>query len=295
MRVELANVRKRFDRTEALKGVDLVIPAGRRVALVGPNGSGKSTLIRTLLGLLACDGDVRLDGLSPFADRVRIAQKLAYVPQVAPQVSATVSELVTLVARTRQLDPARIVDLARRLDLDVPSLMGRPFRHLSGGMRQKLLIALAFAAPATLLVLDEPTASLDAAARERFFRLFDEVAPDATLLLCSHRLEEMRHLATHVVEMNDGRVACEGAVEELLSGRGRCSVEVFVPDVSFAPWLQAQGFRAGAAGWWARIVSRAEKVDVVTLVTSHVGERLADVLVRDLESIDVTVSGGIHG
>lgn len=295
MRVELANVRKRFDRTEALKGVDLVIPAGRRVALVGPNGSGKSTLIRTLLGLLACDGDVRLDGLSPFADRVRIAQKLAYVPQVAPQVSATVSELVTLVARTRQLDPARIVDLARRLDLDVPALMGRPFRHLSGGMRQKLLIALAFAAPATLLVLDEPTASLDAAARERFFRLFDEVAPDATLLLCSHRLEEMRHLATHVVEMNDGRVACEGAVEELLSGRGRCSVEVFVPDVSFAPWLQAQGFRAGAAGWWARIVSRAEKVDVVTLVTSHVGERLADVLVRDLESIDVTVSGGIHG
>jgi ABC-2 type transport system ATP-binding protein len=220
MRVELEQVRKRFGRTEALRGVSLSVPAGRRVALIGPNGSGKSTLLRSLLGLVACEGKVLLDGRAPFEDRVEVARRLAYVPQVAPQLAAPVGDVLALVGMTRGLTHEALASVAARLELDVAAVRARPFRALSGGMKQKLLIALALASRASLLVMDEPTASLDARARERFFQLCEEVAPGTTLVLCSHRLEELRHLADHVVALEEGRVAYDGPAAEFLAGHG---------------------------------------------------------------------------
>lgn len=233
MRIELRGVSKRFGRTEVLRGLDLELPAGTRAALIGPNGSGKSTLIRSLLGLLACEGEVRLDGHSPFEDRLQTARRLAYVPQVAPQISATVDELVRTVCLTRDLDPERIAAVAARLELDLRSIGNRPFRNLSGGMKQKLLIAAAFA-PAigdekpevSLLVLDEPTASLDATARERFFELCAEIPETTTVLLCSHRLEELRHLAQHVVALEEGRITFDGPAKAWLSAPSRRVMEL---------------------------------------------------------------------
>ena len=242
MRIELRNVRKRFGRMEALRGLDLDLPAGTRAALVGPNGSGKSTLIRALLGLLACEGEVRLDGRSPFEDRLLTARRLAYVPQTAPQLSASVEEVIHTVAFTRGLSPEAIGGVAARLDLDLAPIRARPFRNLSGGMKQKLLIAAAFAARSeehtselqslrhlaaafaarpALLVLDEPTASLDARARERFHALCAELPAGTTLLLCSHRFEEIRHLADHVIALEDGRVTWDGPARDFLPLRPR--------------------------------------------------------------------------
>lgn len=221
MRIELRNVRKRFGRMEALRGLDLDLPAGTRAALVGPNGSGKSTLIRALLGLLACEGDVRLDGRSPFEDRLLTARRLAYVPQTAPQLSASVEEVIHTVAFTRGLSPEAIGGVAARLDLDLAPIRARPFRNLSGGMKQKLLLAAAFAARPALLVLDEPTASLDARARERFHALCAELPAGTTLLLCSHRFEEIRHLADHVIALEDGRVTWDGPARDFLPLRPR--------------------------------------------------------------------------
>lgn len=220
MRIELQGVRKRFGKSEALRGLDLILPAGTRAALIGPNGSGKSTLTRSLLGLLACEGKVLLDGHSPFENRLETARKLAYVPQIAPQLSATVDEVIATVGFTRGLEPARIAAVARRLDLDVEPIRTRPFRNLSGGMKQKLLIAAAFAAEASLLVLDEPTASLDARARERFFELCDEIPAETTVLLCSHRLEELRHLARHVIALDEGRITWDGPADLFLADAG---------------------------------------------------------------------------
>lgn len=211
MRVELEAVRKRFGRTDVLRGIDLAIPAGRRTALVGPNGSGKSTLIRAVLGLIACEGNVRLDGLSPFTDRIAVARRLAYVPQVAPQLAAPVGDVLRLASATRGIERARIARFAERLALDLDAIAARPFRNLSGGMKQKVLLALAFASDVSLLVLDEPTASLDAGARERFFGLCAELPDSTTVVLCSHRPDELSQLATHVVELAEGRVAFDGA------------------------------------------------------------------------------------
>jgi len=212
MRVELNDVSKHFGGVRALDGVSLHIASGERVALVGPNGSGKSTLVRAVMGMLRCRGSVRLDGEDPFLHRTRLAARLAYVPQTSPQLGATVSEVTRASAALRGLDPSRIHEVAGELDLDLGALARRPVRELSGGMRQKLLIALALVAPASLLIMDEPTASLDREARQTFYRIFNERTAGATLLLCSHRLDDLHHLVDRVVVMEGGGVTMDASV-----------------------------------------------------------------------------------
>ncbi|MFO0727810.1 MAG: ABC transporter ATP-binding protein [Myxococcota bacterium] len=210
MRIELRGLKKRFQTLQALKGLDLTIASGRHQALVGPNGSGKSTLIRAILGLIQCEGQVLLDGRSPYESRVELAQSIAYVPQVAPQLMASVQEIVDMVALTRGLDQERISSVAARFDLSLSALAAKSFRSLSGGMKQKLLLSIAFASPAKLFVLDEPTASLDLRAREAFYAVFQELPAGVTTLLCSHRLEELASLAEEVVALEEGAIAYSG-------------------------------------------------------------------------------------
>ena len=206
MRVEMTDVRKAFDGVEALRGITLSVAPGERVALVGPNGSGKSTLIRAVMGMLRCDGSVRLDGEDPFAHRARLAARMACVPQTPPQLGAAVTDVVGAVARLRGLDSADVRNVADRLELDLQAVGRRPVRALSGGMKQKLMLSLALAAPVSLLIMDEPTASLDERSREHFFGLYEERSAGATLLLCSHRLDEVRRLVERVVALEDGRI-----------------------------------------------------------------------------------------
>lgn len=207
MKVELDAVVKHFDGHAALRGVSFVVESGERVALVGPNGSGKSTLLRAIMGLLRCEGRLRLDGRCPFEHRDVTAHELAYVPQIAPQLGASVDEVVGAVGALRGLDPARVVAEAKGLELQLSEIGDKPFRALSGGMKQKLLLALAFASRARLFIFDEPTASLDAAARERFSARLAVLDPDSTVLVCSHRFEEVQPFVGRVVELVDGVVA----------------------------------------------------------------------------------------
>jgi ABC-type multidrug transport system ATPase subunit len=210
-------VNKRFDGgVRALADVSLHVPSGGRVALVGPNGSGKSTLVRALMGLVRCEG-VRIDQLDPFGDRIKLAGRMAYVPQSAPILGATVSELVQAVAALRRIDASEIRRVARTLQLPLEDVASRPVRALSGGMKQKLLISLALAAPASLYVLDEPTASLDTGARDRFFELFSERARGATLLLSSHRRDEIVRLVDRVITLDEGRVESDTPVSTWLA------------------------------------------------------------------------------
>jgi len=283
--IELRAVAKRFGKTRALRGVDVRIPAGRKVALIGPNGSGKSTLIRAIMGLLSCEGEVLLDGKAPFEDRIAVARRLAYVPQLPPQLAAPVGELMDTVALTRGIEPARIAAVAARLALDVDTIRGKRFRDLSGGMKQKLLLALAFAADVSLLILDEPTASLDAHARDRFFELVSELPEGVTVLLCSHRLEEMRHLAEHVLALDEGVVAYDGVAGAYLGASAFATLEVCVEDPAHARSLHEMGFRRGAGDWWLRTVSRREKLRALAAVNDGLRGGVIDLVVRDLEAI----------
>jgi len=286
VRIELAGVAKRFGRVTALDGIDLVLEAGSRVALIGPNGSGKSTLTRVIMGIVGCTGTVRVDGVAPYDQRVQLAQQMAYVPQIAPQLGASVAEVIRLVSALRRLDPRAVHHAAARLALDLDAIAGQPVRALSGGMKQKLLIALAFATDASLLILDEPTASLDAASRQAFFGLVEERAPSATLLLCSHRLDELHHLVDNVVELRNGRVAFAGPVDAFLSAHAYTMIEVRTTSPAGAAALRERSFRRGAAGSWARLVSRGEKLSLLRELLAGNDWALEDVLVRDLDTLE---------
>jgi ABC-2 type transport system ATP-binding protein len=279
VRIEAHAVTKRFGRVTALDAVGFDLAAGSRVALVGPNGSGKSTLNRILIGLVACEGSVRIDGLCPFRARRALAHRMAYVSQIAPQLAAPVAELVAAIARVRALEQGAIAHAARELDLDLEPIARRPFRSLSGGTKQKLSIALALASGAYCLILDEPTGSLDARARERFFALFEALTPTVTLLLCSHRLDEIRSLVDHVLLLDDGRIAFDGPAGAFLE---RCA--------RAAAWLLARGFRRTPSGVWRSTVSRADKMKLLPEISRELGPRLRDLSARDLDGIDLGTS-----
>jgi ABC-type multidrug transport system ATPase subunit len=210
MRLVLQHVRKIFAGVTALDDISLAVPSGARVALVGPNGSGKSTLVRGVMGLTRCAG-ITIDGRDAFSDRAPLAARMAYVPQSAPQMAASVGELVRAIADVRALDAREIAGVAGALGLDLDRVRAQAVRTLSGGMKQKLMIALALAAPVSLLVLDEPTASLDAGTREAFFALCEERAAGATILLSSHRIDEVDRLTDRVIGLEAGRVIFDAA------------------------------------------------------------------------------------
>ncbi|MCB9735827.1 MAG: ABC transporter ATP-binding protein [Deltaproteobacteria bacterium] len=290
MRVECCGVSKRFGRVHALRDIRLDIPSGCAVALVGPNGSGKSTLTRAIMGLIAIRGEIRFDGESRSDARSarRIANRIAYIPQIAPQVASPVGELVRAICDVREARPTDVVAVARALGFDLEAVARQGFRTLSGGMKQKTLIALALAARVDLLLMDEPTASLDARARARFFEVFAERRGDATLLLTSHRLEEIRHLVEHVVSLRDGRVAYDGGAAHYLAERELSVIEVLLQELGDAAvWLVERGFQRGAQGWWMKVVDRAEKLAILPALLARYEGTFDNLVVRDFERLDL--------
>jgi len=288
MRIELRNVTKRFGATTALDRVDLVIPDGARVALLGPNGSGKSTLTRAIMGLVRCQGDILVDG-RPVAERREVASRLAYVAQTSPLLAAPVEEVVRAVTALRGLDPDAIDDAAADLGLELRRIARCAVRGLSGGMRQKLFLALALATPADLLIFDEPTASLDAATRARALTRIAARAANATVILCSHRLDELRAIVDHVVVLADGRPVHDEPADAYLAAHQAAVLELRYRGDDTA-WLTQHGFVARATGWWTRPVSPAEKLQLLPGLIARLGPALEDVVMRETERVELQVN-----
>lgn len=204
--IEIQAVSKSFGPVRALQDVSLTISPGERVAFVGSNGSGKTTLLRAVLGLLRVSGQIRIEGVDVAASPERALRHVAYVPQISPPLEAPVREVVRAHAALRGIAASAVAQHAQALGLALSGCERTRFRDLSGGMKQKLLAAMALATPAHVLVCDEPTSNLDAAARHAFFSAIERRAPGSILLLCSHREEEVAHYVERVIELGDGRV-----------------------------------------------------------------------------------------
>ncbi len=200
--IHFQNVVKKFRRNEVLKGVELKIERGHRIALVGSNGAGKTTLIRCLLGEYTCEGGVTVDGMNPRDHRREVLSKVGFVPQLPPPLKMPVGQLIHFAASLCDADPKRMHDVAGRLGLDTEQFKHQPFVKLSGGQKQKLLIAIALGRDSELLVLDEPAANLDPEARHIFFQLLAEKKDDAAMIISSHRLDEVAPLVNRVIEMD---------------------------------------------------------------------------------------------
>lgn len=283
MRIELRHVAKRFGKVAALRDIDAVVPSGAKVALIGPNGSGKTTLIRALLGLVEHRGEILLDGGT---SRGELARRISYVPQIAPHMAAPVADLVRAVCDLRDLDRAAVDDAADRIGLPLAALARREFRALSGGSKQKLLIALALAPRPDLVILDEPTASLDAETRGRFLSLQRDLIGHATLILCSHRLEEIRPLVDHVIALDEGALAYDGPAADYLARRVGTLLELRYRGAD-PGWLVARGFVAVTDGWWSKSVDRAGKLALVPAALAALGPDLADLTVRDVDLVEL--------
>lgn len=215
--IRVRSASKAFGKVRALDDVTLDVAPGNRVAFVGTNGSGKTTLLRAIAGLLRIDGTVTIDGVD-VAKRPEIAlANVAYVPQIAPPLEAPVSELLRAFATIRQKSETDITTRARRLGLDVDAVRKTRFRDLSGGTKQKLLAAMALATESPILLCDEPTANLDAASRAAFFAEVNARPENSIVVLCSHRKDEVRHLVERIIEMKDGKIACDAPLEAALS------------------------------------------------------------------------------
>ena len=291
MQIELQGLGKRFGKVTALADVSLTLPAGSRTALIGPNGSGKSTLVRVLIGMLAADGAMLVDGKPVTEDRSALAARIAYVPQIAPRLAAPVRDVVRAVAGLRGRTWPQVAAVARELGLDLDGLAARPFRALSGGQRQKVLAAMALASGAELLLLDEPTASMDPRSRGAFFRLVEQLPTATTVVLCSHRLDEIRRLVGGVIVLEEGHVAWHGAAGAYLAQHAEAVVEVDAAGERAETWLHEQGFLRGTAGWWSKSVPVAQRARLLAEMGRSLNGQVRDVMARDVERLPADPQG----
>ncbi len=239
----------------ALDGVSLAIGAGELLAVLGPNGSGKSTLLRCLAGLLrATSGAVSVDGqaLTALGPRER-AMRIAYVPQYLPAVPDVRVDDFVLGGRYAHIErwrgpraeDWRAVEQALEV-CDVAELRERSLAAISGGQRQRVLIARAAAQSAPIVVVDEPTASLDPAHQVSVFRLLADLSrAGRAVVVATHELGLASRVSTSMLVLLAGRVRARGAPLDVLTPA--ILREVYGPDlhvevrdggVIVAPWVR---------------------------------------------------------
>jgi ABC-2 type transport system ATP-binding protein len=275
---ELGAATKRFGAVTALDRVSLAIDDGGVLALLGANGAGKTTAIALLLGLRVPDeGWARLFGLEP--RRVDARRRMGVVPQeVAFPPTLRVREVLELVRRHYE-EPAGIDEVSARFGLQ--RLLRRQLGGLSGGERRLVAVALAFVGVPRLVVLDEPTAGLDADARGRVWEAVRMHAHSGgTVLLTTHHLDEAEALAERVVLLERGVVVEDGTVAAIKRAAGLTRVSFRAP-----PGFAIDGVRRDGD------LARADVQDAGAFVTAlvHRGIRLAELEVRPL-SLDEAIA-----
>lgn len=215
---------KSFGRHRALGPIDLVVPSGRRLALIGPSGCGKSTLLRVLNGLIQPDrGSVQFDGEAVTADSaLAVRRRMGYVIQdggLFPHLTARANAALMarwLGHRAGEI-AARIDELCELVRLPRDMLERYP-AELSGGQRQRVSLMRALMLDPEVLLLDEPMGALDPVIRfelqEDLLTVFQKLGK--TVVIVSHDIAEAGHFGHVLVLMRDGRILQEGSLDDLL-------------------------------------------------------------------------------
>jgi len=212
--IEVKDLTKVFKQATVVDDLSINFVTGEHVALIGQNGAGKTTLIRCILGQYIYDGRINVLGMNPRLYRENILKRVGFVPQLPPPLRMTVKELLDFFARLIETKKDAFIEVAEFLGLSVKDHCSKPFFKLSGGMKQKLLIALALGRDIDILIMDEPTANLDPNAREKFIELLNGFNPNTLMILSSHRISEIGGLISRVVEMDLGRVVLDKPMSE---------------------------------------------------------------------------------
>jgi ABC-2 type transport system ATP-binding protein len=215
--IEARGLRKAFGKTTALDGVDLRVEEGRILGIIGPNGAGKTTALNAILGLTAYEGELRVLGRDPWAERDQLMRDVCFISDVAVLPRwARVSQLLDYIVGVHpRFDRAKAESFLTKTSIRLASKV----RELSKGMVTQLHLALIMAIDARLLVLDEPTLGLDILYRKQFYDslLNDYFDRSRTIVVATHQVEEIEHVLTDLMFINRGRIVFQSSMDEFES------------------------------------------------------------------------------
>jgi ABC-2 type transport system ATP-binding protein len=225
--IAITGLKKRYEKLEALRGIDLEIPAGLLFGLIGPNGAGKSTLMKAIVGAMRpTAGSVTINGLDPLKDRVEVRRLIGYMPQ-----SAALYEDLTARANVEFFASAHDVsDLDRRVTdvlafTDLAERANDRVHTFSGGMKRRVSLACALVHEPSILFLDEPTAAVDPELRATFWKTFRELASAGKTLFISTHLMDEALLCDRLAVIRAGKIIADETPRQLLE-RGKTTLVV---------------------------------------------------------------------
>ena len=230
--IEVRNLKKRYGKTEALKGITFSIRAGEVVGLLGPNGAGKTTAMKILVGyLMPTDGEARVAGLDVRTNVLEVQRQIGYLPENAPLYGEMlVQEYLEFVADMHGLNGSiRLQRLEKTVEeCTIQDVLTRPIGHLSKGYRQRVGLASAILHDPSILILDEPTSGLDPNQIVEVRELIRRMGRTKTVILSTHILPEVEASCGRAVILIDGQVRADGSLNELT--RSRVQVVTLSPD-----------------------------------------------------------------
>ncbi len=231
--IRIEGLTKNFKTLQALKGIDLHVTEGELFAYLGPNGSGKTTTIRILTGLSKpTSGDAYLHGFHILKDTLQAKRQCGLVPQsINLDHELTVYENLNIHGKLFQMPRRARND---RIDemlhyVDIADRRNTPIKHLSGGMKRRVMIARALMHSPRILFLDEPTVGLDPKIRRRIWSLIKKIQQGgATIFLTTHYIEEAEFLARRVAFLDEGRLVALDTPQNLMDRLGKWAVDKIV-------------------------------------------------------------------
>jgi ABC-2 type transport system ATP-binding protein len=238
--IQVDHLTKRYDAVLAVDDIDFTVPIGETIGLLGGNGAGKTTTIAMLLGLIVpTSGRIAVLGHDMATDRFAALERMNFSsPYVALPHRLTVKENLRVYGHlynVRHIDD-RIDALAQELDLG--SILNRPAGQLSAGQKTRVALAKSLINQPEVLLLDEPTASLDPDTGDMVRTWLEQyrARSGCTILLASHNMAEVERLCDQVIMLKQGRVVDRGTPDELLARYGRHDLEDVFLDIARDRW-----------------------------------------------------------
>ncbi len=238
--VEVQNLKKRFGKTEALRGIDLSVPAGSVLGVLGPNGAGKTTVINCLTTLIRPDeGRAAIAGYNVVTDPAAVRALISVTGQFAAvDGELTARENLILFGRLLRLSSREAAKRATELleQFDLFEAANRRVKEYSGGMRRRLDLAASIVAEPLVLFLDEPTTGLDPRSRQQLWDVVRGLKQQGiTIFLTTQYLEEADELADRIVVIDRGQVIAEGTADQLKDQVGGTYCEIRLLDPKDEP------------------------------------------------------------
>lgn len=222
--IKIKNLKKKFGKNEALKGINLELGVGKVIAIMGPNGSGKTTLLKCILGLVKADsGDIYVNDCHVNGE-CEYRKNVGYMPQYScfPE-NLKVKEVMAMIKDIRGNHCVYDEELLE--SLNISEMNDKQIGTLSGGMKQRVSSAAAFLFGGDIIILDEPTAGLDPVSSELVKnKIISEKEKGKLVIITSHIVSEVESLADWIIYMLDGRIYFEGTKEALYAQTGEADL-----------------------------------------------------------------------